>query len=120
MLQHVYLDNRYADFTYSSGAQAFWLSDPLTKPEGFFFKVHALSVWIPLTYYNVFSGNNRLDIAYTLSDIQSLVIPEGNRDIVFIIDLLKANLRHGYEVTYKAATNRLSSLPSEGTEPQTI
>lgn len=108
MLQQVYLDSRYADFTYSSGTQAFWLSDPLTKPEGFFFKVHVLSVWIPLTYYNVFSGNNRLDIAYTPSDTQSLVIPDGNRNIDFIIDFLNANLRHGYEVTYDEATNRLS------------
>ena len=108
MLQQVYLDSRYADFTYSTGTQAFWLSDPLKKPEGFFFKVHVLSVWIPLTYYNVFSGNNRLDIAYSPSDTQSIVIPDGNRNIDFIIDFLNANLRHGYEVTYDEATNRLS------------
>ncbi len=72
------------------------------------FKVLVLSVWIPLTYYNVFSGNNRLDLAYTPSDLHSLVIPEGNRDIDFIIDFLNANLRHDYEVTYDAATNHLS------------
>jgi hypothetical protein len=113
MLQQVYLDNRYADFTYSSGTQAFSLLDPLTKPEGFFFKVHVLSVWIPLTYYNVFSGNNRLDIAYTPSDTQSLVIPEGNRNVDFIIDFLNANIRHAYEVTYDEATNRLSFSTSD-------
>jgi hypothetical protein len=73
-----------------------------------------LSVWIPLTYYNVFSGNNRLDIAYTPSDTQSLAVPEGNRNIDFIIDFLNANLRHGYEVTYDEATNRLSFIPAEG------
>ena len=104
MLQQVYLDSRYVDFTYSSGTQAFWLSDPLTKPEGFFFKVHVLSMWIPLTYYNVFSGNNRLDIAYTTSDLQSVVIPEDDRDIYFMIDFFNANLRHGYEVNYEAET----------------
>jgi hypothetical protein len=114
LLHQVYLDSRYADFSYSSGTQAFWLSDPLTKPEGFFFKVHVLSVWIPLTYYDVFSGNNRLDIAYTPSDTQSLIIPDGNRNIDFIIDFLNVNLRNGYEVTYEEATNRLSFLPAEG------
>ncbi len=72
------------------------------------------SVWIPLTYYNVFSGNNRLDIAFTPSDTQSLVIPDGNRNIDFIIDYLNTNLRHGYEVTYDESTNRLSFLPAEG------
>jgi hypothetical protein len=113
MLQQVYLDSHYANFTYSTDTQAFWLSDPLTKPEGFFFKVHVPSVWILLTYYNVLSDNNRFDIAYTPSDLQSLVIPEGNRDIDFIIDILNANLRHSYEVAYEAATNRLSFLPSE-------
>ncbi len=74
-------------------------------------------MWIPLTYYNVFSGNNRLDIAYTPSNTQSLVISDGNRNIDFIIDVLNANIWHGYEVTYGESTNRLSFtsfLPSEG------
>jgi len=62
----------------------------------------------------VFSGNNRLDFAYTPSDVQSLVIPEGNQNIDSIIDVLNANLRHGYEVSYDEATNRLSFLPVEG------
>jgi hypothetical protein len=108
MLQQVYLDSRYVDFPYSSGTQAFWLSDPLTKPEGFFFKAYVLSVWIPLTYYKVFSCNSRLDIGYTPSDTRSLVILEGNRNIDFITDFLNTNLSHGYEVTYDYATNRLS------------
>ena len=81
MLQQVYLDNRYTAFIYSSGTQAFWLSDPLINPEGFFFKVHVLSVWFPLTNYYVFSGNYRLNIAYSPSYTQSLVISEDNRVI---------------------------------------
>ena len=91
-----------------SCTQAFWLSDPLTKPEGFFFKVHGISVWIPMTYYKVFSSNNRLDIAYSPSELQSLVIPEDNRNIDFIIVFLNTNLRHGYDVTYDDTINRLS------------
>jgi hypothetical protein len=82
------------------------MPDLLTKPEDFFFEVHVLSVWIPLTYYNVFSCNNRLDIAYTPSDTQSLVIPEGNRNIDLLLDFLNTKLRHGYEVTYDEATIR--------------
>ena len=104
----MYIDSRYSNFTYSSGTQAYWLSDPLNKPEGFFFNIHVLSAWIPLTYYNVFSDNNHLDISYTPSDMQSLVIPEGNRDIDYIVAFLNASLRHGYEVAYEDATNRLS------------
>ena len=72
MLQQVYIDSRYADFSYQTGSQAFWLSDPLTKHEGFYFKVHVLSVWIPMTYYDVFSENNRLDIEYSPGDSQTI------------------------------------------------
>ena len=72
MLQQVYIDSRYADFSYQTGSQAFWLSDPLTKPEGFYFKVHVLSAWIPMTYYDVFSENNRLDIEYSPGDSQTI------------------------------------------------
>jgi len=107
MLQQIYIDSRYADFSYNEGSQAFWLSDPLTKPEGYYFKVHVLPVWLPLTYYNVFSDNKRLDISYTPADNQSLVIPEGNRDIDYITAFLNANRRHGYEVAYDMSTNKL-------------
>ena len=107
MLQQIYIDSRYADFSYGEGSQAFWLSDPLTKPEGYYFKVHVLSAWIPLTYYNVFSDNNRLDVSYSPADNQSLVIPEGNRDIDYIIAFLNANLRYGYEASYDMSTNKL-------------
>ena len=48
MLQQVYIDSRYADFSYETGSEAFWLIDPLAKPEGFYFKVHELSAWIPM------------------------------------------------------------------------
>ncbi len=67
-----------------------------------------LSAWIPLIYYNVFSDNNRLDISYSPADNQSLVIPEGNRDIDYVIAFLNANLRHGYGVSYDMSTNKLS------------
>ena len=71
MLQQVYIDGRYADVSYETGSQTFWLSDLLTKPEGFYFKVHVLSAWIPMTYYNIlqhFLENSRLDIEYNLGD----------------------------------------------------
>jgi hypothetical protein len=80
MLQQVYIDSMYADILYQSGSQLFWLSDPLTIPEGFFFKVHVLSACIAMTHYNVFSENNRLDIEYNPRDSQSIIFPEGNRD----------------------------------------
>jgi hypothetical protein len=108
MLQQVYIDSRYADFSYQTGSQAFWLSDPLTKPEGFYFKVHVLSVWIPMTYYNVFSENNRLDIEYNPGDSQTIIFPEGNRDIDFLVSFLNLNLRYGYEAIYDPSTNKIS------------
>lgn len=66
-----------------------------------------LSAWIPLSYFNVFSGNNRLDISYSPTDHQNLVIPEGNRDIDYIIYFLNTNLRYGYEAAYDVSTNKL-------------
>ncbi len=59
-----YIDSRYANFSYEIGSQSFRLSDTITKPEGFYCKEHMLSAWIPMTYYNVFTENNRLDIEH--------------------------------------------------------
>ena len=36
MLQQVFLDSRYADFTYDSGEAIHWLADPLSKPRRLF------------------------------------------------------------------------------------
>ena len=115
MLQQVYIDSRYADFLYQTGSQAFWLSVPLTKPEGFYFKVHVLSIWIPMVYYNVFSENNRLDIEYNPGDSQTIIFPEGNRDIDFLVSFLNLNLRYGYEAIYEPSTNKIAFSTSDPT-----
>ena len=107
MLQQVFLDSRYADFTYDSGEAVHWLADPLQKPDGFFFKVHVLSAWIPLTYYNVYPGNNRLDLAYSPTESQSIELPVGNRDVDEIVAFLNEKLLNGFAVRYDPATNRL-------------
>ncbi len=108
MLQQVYIDSRHADFSYQTGSQSFWLSDSQTKPEGFYFKVHMLSTWIPMPYCNVFSENNRLDIDYNPRDSQTIVFPEGNRDINFLVSFLSLNLKYGYEAVYDPSTNKIS------------
>jgi hypothetical protein len=108
MLQQVYIDSRYADVSYQTCYQSFWVSDPLTKPEGFYFKVHVLSAWIPMTYYNVFLENNRLHIEYNSGDSQRIVFPEGNRDVDFLVSFLNLNLKYGYEAVYDPSTNKIS------------
>ena len=59
-----------------------------------------LSVWIPMTYYNVFFENNRLDIEHNPRDSQKIAFPEGNKDIDFLVSFLKLNFRYGYEAIY--------------------
>ena len=108
MLQQVFLDSRYADFSYATGYQVHWLADPLVKPEGYYLNVHILSAWIPLTYYNVHSGNNVLDIQYSIPFTnQRIVIPEGNRDVDFLVEYVNERLLFGCEVSYDASTNKL-------------
>ena len=108
MLQQVFLDSRYADFTYATGQAVHWLADPLEKPEGSYFKVHVLSAWIPLTYYNVYEGNNRLDLAYTPTQFQTIELPVGNRDVDEIVDFLNQNLLNGFVARYDPATNKIT------------
>ena len=118
MLQQVFLDSKYADFSYDTGQQVHWLADPLEKPEGFFFKVHVLSAWIPLTYYNVTSTNNRLDIAYSPTDTQSIEFPVGNRDIDELVEIMNDELRHAFIAEYDPATNKVTI--SQGTSAISI
>ena len=108
MLQQVFLDSKYADFSYDTGQQVHWLADPLEKPEGFFFKVHVLTAWIPLTYYNVTQSNNRFDLAYSPTDTQSIEFPVGNRDIDELVEILNEELRHAFEASYDPSTNKMT------------
>ena len=108
MLQQVFLDSRYADFTYDTGQVVHWLADPLEKPEGSYFKVHVLSAWIPLTYYNVYPGNNRLDLSYSPTQFQTIELPVGNRDVDEIVDFLNQNLQNGFVSRYDPATNKIT------------
>ena len=40
VLQQVFIDSKYADATLPDGSQVHYLSDPIVKPEGYFFRAH--------------------------------------------------------------------------------
>jgi hypothetical protein len=109
MLQQVFLDSKYADYTYANtGDQVHWLSDAIEKPAGYYFKVHLISCWIPLTYYNLFPGNNHLDISYGAPGVNRINFGEGNRDIDYLLEIIQNNLQNGFVVSYDPATNKVS------------
>lgn len=109
MLQQVFLDSKYADSVYANtGDQVHWLSDAIEKPPGYYFKVHLLSAWIPLTYYNLFEGNNHLDISYSEPGVNRINFGVGNQDIDYLLEIIQNNLQNGFTVSYDPATNKVS------------
>ena len=112
MLQQVFLDSRYADTVTDDGKYIHWLTDPIIPPEGHTLKVHVISAWIPLTYYNVFEGIY-LDVSYALPGVQRITFPAGNRDIDFILSYLNISLQNDFVAEYDPATNKISF--SQGT-----
>jgi hypothetical protein len=70
-----------------------------------------------MTYYNVFLENNRLDIEYNPRDSRSIIFPEGNRDIEFLVSFLILNLRYGYEAVYDPSPNKISFSTSDPITP---
>ncbi len=68
-----------------------------------------------MTCYNVFSENNRLDIESNPGDSQTIVFPEGNRDIYFLVSFLNLNVWHVYEAVYDPSTNTISFSTSDPT-----
>lgn len=107
MLQQVFLDSRYADSVTPDFRYTHWLSDPIVKPEGYILKVHVLSAWIPLTYYNVYEGLY-LDVSYALPGIQRITFPPGNRDIDFLLDYINSSIQNDFVCKYDPATNKIS------------
>ena len=93
VLQQVFLDSKYADATLPDGSQVHYLSDPIVKPEGYFFRAHVLNLWCPLTYYNVYEGNNYLDVSYSIGYVQRIEFGPGNRDIDYIVSQINSTIQ---------------------------
>ena len=106
MLQQVFLDSRYADTVTEDGKYIHWLTDPIIPPEGYNLKVHVISAWIPMTYYNVIPGSY-IDISYGVPGVQRITFPPGNRDIDFLLEKLNSSLQNGFVADYVTATNKL-------------
>lgn len=110
VLQQIFLDSKYADETLADGSQAHFLSDPIIRPEGNFFRAHVINFWCPLTYYNVFEGNNYLDISYALGGIQRNEFQPGNRDIDYMLSVINNLIQFDFVCEYDASTNKISFL----------
>ena len=68
-----------------------------------------------MSFFNVFSANSIIALIYDASEVQTLQVPHGNRDIDFIVNFLNDNLLYGYVASYDAARNEV--VLSGGTVP---
>ena len=73
-----------------------------------------------MSYYNVFSENNRLDIEHNPEDGQIFVFPERNRDIDFLVPFINLNFRYGYEAVYNQSTNKVLLSTSYSTNEDLV
>lgn len=115
MVQQLFLDSRYADHVFPDGTCLHWMGSPIHAKRGSFLNVRVLDVWIPVSFYIVFESNSTIRITYGASEIQTLGIPQGNRDIDFITQYLNDNLRYAYAASYDPARNEI--VLSGGTTP---
>ena len=108
MVQQLFLDSKYSDHELPDGGLIFWIPDPIHQVYGKSLFAHVISAWIPLTFFNVFEGNNSLKLVYDGGEAQTVTFQEGNRDVDYLVETLNSNLLHGHTSAYDAATNRIS------------
>lgn len=119
MIQQVYIDSRYADYSFPDGSLVFWLSDPIIAPPGHWLNARVIDAWIPVSFYNIFESNNTLVVDYG-AEQQTIVIPPGNRDIDYMITRLNDELLYGWQLTYDTQTNRVAIDGGTGDQPTII
>ena len=84
-----------------------WLGSPIHAKRGTCLNVRVLDAWIPVSVSNVFESYSILTFTNGASEVQTLQVPHGNRDINYIIEYINNYLKYNFVASYDSARDEV-------------